>query len=692
LGNTFDALNQLPRPFGPFTLIRLIAQGGMGQVFLALRPVEGESTDEVCVVKTVRTDLKNDKEAIGRFLDEARVVQKLDHAAICHTLDAGIVEKTYFLALEFISGRNLRDVQTRAQKIGKPLPNELIFHAISEVLSSLSYAHSLVDKDTGKPLGIVHRDISPHNVMLGFDGYVKLIDFGLAAHGLKRELTRPGIMVGKLRYNAPEQVRDRAMDGRSDLYSVGVMLYELLTGERFYEGLTEEAVWRVAMSGDHKPQGYDRLPADVRNVLDLALAPEPEGRFPSAADMRDAVIELASSRVVREGRRQSARFMSEIFAEERVTEREMILQATGLAEARTRLFDPSKKVHADSDLSESSHSNVGRHTAVVSPAQIRGRLQDLVSGFDPDAETQMPTRPLIEERRGPEEPGVEGASAFRSSGKMKPAPRAQSKGSRSGSVASASDRTVVRAPDNPFNEMISETEAADDTLAQKVGVSATDPLGGKQSTRSSLKRRSQPTRTTQADGYEPLPPLAPGPSSAKLLAAGVMGGVVVLIVVAIAVLVGLKSPLANDGKTRGGGDDPNPAVVDAGSPRVVMRVDPPAQPDAGFAEVVPPVVVDAGFAEVVQPVVADAGFAEATPTQPDKKRPKKQPVEKPRPPPPPEFKTLKAQVDYLEKYCLERVACARSAVSDAKNLATLSPEETKGLIAEIPRCIARCRE
>ena len=90
-----EGLSKLPRPFGPFTLVRLIAQGGMGQVFLALRPVEGESSDEVCVVKTVRTDLKNDKEAIGRFLDEARVVQKLDHPAICHTLDAGITEKTY---------------------------------------------------------------------------------------------------------------------------------------------------------------------------------------------------------------------------------------------------------------------------------------------------------------------------------------------------------------------------------------------------------------------------------------------------------------------------------------------------------------------------------------------------------------------------------------------------------------------
>ena len=122
MGQTFESLSQLPRPFGPFTLVRLIAQGGMGQVFLALRPVENEPTDEVCVVKTVRTDLKDDREAVGRFLDEARVVQKLDHSAICHTLDAGVAGKTYYLALEFISGRNLRDIQTRAQKLNRPVP------------------------------------------------------------------------------------------------------------------------------------------------------------------------------------------------------------------------------------------------------------------------------------------------------------------------------------------------------------------------------------------------------------------------------------------------------------------------------------------------------------------------------------------------------------------------------------------
>jgi serine/threonine protein kinase len=107
-------------------------------------------------------------------------------------------------------------VHTRAQKLGKALPESLIVHVLSETLEALDYAHKLKDPDTDRPMHIVHRDISPHNVMLGFDGATRLIDFGLAAHELKRELTRPGVMVGKLRYNAPEQVRYRALDGRSE--------------------------------------------------------------------------------------------------------------------------------------------------------------------------------------------------------------------------------------------------------------------------------------------------------------------------------------------------------------------------------------------------------------------------------------------------------------------------------------------
>jgi serine/threonine protein kinase len=402
--------SDLPQPFGPFTLLRLLAQGGMGAVYLALRPIGDEEArardmlagrEEVCVVKTVRADLKSDKEAVGRFLDEARVVQRLSHPKIARTLDAGIIDKTYFLCLEFISGRNLRDITLRAQKLGEALPEPLIFHVVSEMLDALDYAHRLRDAETGRSLRVVHRDVSPHNVMLSFDGNAKLIDFGLAAHDLKRQLTQPGIMVGKLRYNAPEQVRDRALDGRSDVYSAGVVLYEFVANERFYEGLTEDMIWRVAMTGDHRPRSWNDIDGDLRRLIDMALQHDPEQRYRTAGDFRRALLEVAVARGVdlKTLRRASSRFLQQIFSAELAEEREMILQATGIAEARTRLFrSPSDVRSAIGQLgSDRAAGPVDLKTEIIGhdPDQLR-ELRDMMSRLaDPQAITIPPTRAVV---------------------------------------------------------------------------------------------------------------------------------------------------------------------------------------------------------------------------------------------------------------------------------------------------------
>ncbi|MBM4279935.1 MAG: hypothetical protein FJ137_04025, partial [Deltaproteobacteria bacterium] len=398
--------SDLPRPFGPYTLLRLIAQGGMGAVFLALRPVGADEArqrrvptghEEICVVKTVRADLRADREALARFLDEARVVQKLVHPRIASTLDAGVIDKTYYLCLEFISGRNLRDLTVRAQKLGEVLPEPLIFHVVADMLDALDHAHRARDPDTGRALNVVHRDVSPHNVMLGFDGNTKLIDFGLAAHELKRELTRPGVMVGKLRYNAPEQVRDRALDGRSDVYSAGVVLYEFVANERFYEGLTEEMVWKVAMKGDHRPRSWRDIDDDLRRLIDVALQNDPTRRYRSASEFRAALIDVAEARGVslKNTRREASRFLQKLFASEQAEEREMILQATGIAEARTRLFrSPSDLQSAIGNLGAAGRmSAVDMKTEILghNPEQLR-ELHDMMSRLAaPDAITHPPT-------------------------------------------------------------------------------------------------------------------------------------------------------------------------------------------------------------------------------------------------------------------------------------------------------------
>ena len=726
MGTTLESLTKLPRPFGPFTLIRLIAQGGMGQVFLALRPVKDEPTDEVCVVKTVRTDLREDREAIGRFLDEARIIQLLDHPCICHTLDAGVTDRTYFLALEFISGRNFRDIQTRAQKLQRPIPDDVIFHGLVQMLEALAYAHGFTDAKTGASLGVVHRDVSPHNLMLGFDGHVKLIDFGLAAHTLKRELTRPGIMVGKLRYNAPEQVRDRALDGRSDLYSAGVLLYELLVGERFYEGLSEEDIWRVAMKGNFRPRGYGGLSRTVKSVLDLALAPEPEDRYPSAAHMRDAVIALGRSRGATDGRRAAARFMTELFADERHAEREMILQATGLAEARTRLFEAP--AFSDEPSASGSTSSVGR-SHVVSPAQVRGRLADLLSQeFDPDAQTMLPQAP-----EGSGDDSSSGASDSRSDAfndkidHQSPERTDATKLARSMSGRIGDADTVVRSisgsPERepPRAAMTPTRPIVDDNLAPARVPRVTAEVRRREPRIS--ETTAQRPRWAAALGLLALLAVAAAATVVWLLLRADDGPGVRVVAppadAADAAVVATNAPA--DASAQAG------AVVVAGAVAAVMvdAGEPAAAADAGApAAVSPPELAPATDAERERVAAAKADRLKAKVAERERlaQQAEREKVERDRlardkaerdrlareklerdrmtreqaerdrtRPPARELKTLKEQIAYLKELCLARVGCASPAVEGSKSLATLSPEQTKDLLAEINRCIQKCQ-
>lgn len=671
----------LPRPFGPFTLLRLIAQGGMGSVFLALRPlppVEASrrelptGLEEVCVVKTVRSDLKADREAVARFLDEARVVQKLHHPRIAKTIDAGVIDKTYFLGLEFISGRNLRDVQTRAQKQGKALPEELIVHVVADMLEALDHAHNLDDDQTKKPLHIVHRDVSPHNMMLAFDGSTKLIDFGLAAHELKRELTRPGVMVGKLRYNAPEQVRDRALDGRSDVYSAAVVLYEFIANERFYEGLPEDQIWKVAMKGDHRPRSWRDIDENWRHLLDVALQNDPIKRYGSAKDFRDALLDIADSRGIdlKNIRREASKFMREAFVAEQAQEREMILQATGIAEARTRLFrSPSDLQSELSNLGAMRSNAVELKTEIFDPAHLRGQaaehlreLQNMMSAFaDPNALTELPGDPVRSDESAADIFHLDSSASGRDSSRP-PAPRRSSRTSSDTIPPTVAGRRGPRVSD-----------VAAEIRADEQNQISRDAL------RPSMSR-SRP---------EPLPPLSPKPMQGRhpVLVLCVSLGVVALL--GIGVLIAAPWLF----KTRA--SLPANSAVDAGSSagQILDFVASPVRVDAeegagpdGVIPLFPP--VDAGFAVMIP---LDAKVAEEAAQKVIKKKGTTTlPLVAPRPPAR-VLKSLKDHVEYLRQYCLTRVACAASVVGSAAAVMSLSTDELRSLRDDAPKCVQRCQ-
>ncbi|MDP2343164.1 MAG: serine/threonine-protein kinase [Deltaproteobacteria bacterium] len=296
----------LPRPFGPYVLLTSLAKGGMGEVFLAKSGAVA-GFEKHCVVKTLRPHLTDDREYVARFIDEARVVVQLNHKSVCQVFDVGMVGERYYLAMELIAGKDVRTLAdvgagsavpaagaTMSVELSgptvRPFDPALAIHITGEVLEALDYAHRFVDVG-GTPLHLVHRDVSPQNVMLSFEGEVKLIDFGLAASTVKMEQTSPNVVMGKLAYMAPEQIRGEKVDGRADMFATAVMLAELCTGERYYAGKTAYEIWSIASSGTFRPRRFQSIEAGLRKILDRALSPEPADRPASCLALRQDLME-----------------------------------------------------------------------------------------------------------------------------------------------------------------------------------------------------------------------------------------------------------------------------------------------------------------------------------------------------------------------------------------------------------------
>ncbi len=233
-----------PRQLGRFDVLAKIAGGGLSTIYLGRTR---DPADPPVALKVVRHDLRDDDEITNMFLDEARLLARLVHPNIVRTLESGTADGCAFIAMELLFGMSLSNVQRAcaARKIG--LHPEAIAWIGARIADALEYAHTLSDED-GRPLSIVHRDVNPENVFLGFDGDVKLIDFGLAKSAGRSRESLPGIMKGKLPYLSPEQVMQLPLDGRSDLFGLGTTLWELCTMRRLFrrsdEAGTIEAVHR----------------------------------------------------------------------------------------------------------------------------------------------------------------------------------------------------------------------------------------------------------------------------------------------------------------------------------------------------------------------------------------------------------------------------------------------------------------
>src|SRR4051812_13333438 len=260
----------------------------MAEVFLG-RQAGMEGFEKLIVVKRIRPELSSDPSFVNMFLNEARVAARLNHPNIVQIFELGKVEKTYFIAMEFIHGEDLRSLTRTADLAKKHLPPGLTCRIIADTLAGLHYAHTRSSPD-GKPLGLVHRDVSPQNVLVTYEGSVKLVDFGIAkaTRGGLTEQTRAGLFKGKFAYMSPEQSRGQPLDARSDIFAVGILLWELLTWTRLFKRANDMATLiAVAEEEIPTPLSFDpKLPAELERISMKALDRRVHMRYLTANEMR----------------------------------------------------------------------------------------------------------------------------------------------------------------------------------------------------------------------------------------------------------------------------------------------------------------------------------------------------------------------------------------------------------------------
>jgi hypothetical protein len=275
-------LAEVNRNLGRYELLRRVAKGGMGEIFLArMRGAAG--FEKLVVIKTILGHLAEEEEFVEKFLDEGRIVVQLTHGNIVPVFDMGEEAGEYFIAMEYVPGRDLRAVLKLLRARGERVPPKLAVHVAAEVCKGLHYAHGKSD-DAGRPLRLVHRDVSPSNVMISRGGEVKLIDFGIARATNKLSSTVSGRIQGKFCYMSPEQASGAPVDPRSDVFSVGVLLYEMLTGARPFEGDTDLESLELVRKAEYTPlrELDPELPAELEAIVARALARSREARYPDA--------------------------------------------------------------------------------------------------------------------------------------------------------------------------------------------------------------------------------------------------------------------------------------------------------------------------------------------------------------------------------------------------------------------------
>ncbi len=320
------ALKRQPIPFGKYLLLDRINIGGMAEVWRA-KTFGAGGFERLVAIKRILPNIAEDEEFITMFIDEAKITVQLNHANIAQIYELANISNSYFIAMEYISGKDMRAVFDRCRKRGEPAPIPLTCYLIARCCEGLDYAHRNKDR-MGNDMAIVHRDVSPQNALISYDGEVKVIDFGIAKAAGKATKTQAGILKGKFGYMSPEQIRGLPLDRRSDVFALGICLYEMLTGERLFVGDSDFSVLEKVRKVEVLPPSHfnRRIPDALEKIVMKALAKDVEDRYQYASELGDALQRFSLTADTVFGRKELAAFMKSTFAEEVDKEKQRLLE------------------------------------------------------------------------------------------------------------------------------------------------------------------------------------------------------------------------------------------------------------------------------------------------------------------------------------------------------------------------------
>ena len=327
-----------PVPFGKYLLLDRINIGGMAEVWRG-KSFGAGGFERIVAIKRILPNIAEDEEFIAMFIDEAKITVQLTHSNVASIYELGHLQNSYFIAMEYIPGKDLRVIFERCRRKGEPAPVPLVCYVIAKLCEGLDYAHRKKDS-AGRDMNIVHRDVSPQNVLISYEGEVKIIDFGIAKAAGKASRTQAGILKGKFGYMSPEQIRGIPVDHRSDIFAVGVCLYEVLTGERLFVGESDFSILEKVRTAEVlAPSTYNhKIPKALETIVLKALAKEPDERYQHANELGTDLQRFLITSDAIFSRKDLSQYMKATFAEDVEREKQKLSE---YAEIKQDPADPS---------------------------------------------------------------------------------------------------------------------------------------------------------------------------------------------------------------------------------------------------------------------------------------------------------------------------------------------------------------